>query len=183
MHTFVDRLDRFLGDHHNEVVLALALVVLAEAVIIWLWARRAATLRRRLDAAGAAAGNAATHAAAALAVHGLPLSARELRTPALEPAAPAPAAPPAWAPAALAAPPGARVTVLLVGGDANVAKLSRRLLESRGYIVRHAADGVEGLEAARRERPDLILLDVMMPRMNGISFLQALREDATLGAV
>src|SRR5260221_283018 len=46
MHTFVDRLDRFLGDHHNEVVLALALVVLAEAVIIWLLARRAATLRR-----------------------------------------------------------------------------------------------------------------------------------------
>ncbi|HEY0410165.1 MAG TPA: hypothetical protein VGE42_07835, partial [Candidatus Dormibacteraeota bacterium] len=52
MQTYVDGLDRFLGDHHNEVVIALALLVLAEAVIIWLWARRAATLRHRLDAAG-----------------------------------------------------------------------------------------------------------------------------------
>jgi CheY-like chemotaxis protein len=92
----------------------------------------------------------------------------------------APAAQPAGAPAAT---PGAPVNLLLVEDDVNVAKLYRMLLESRGYIVRHAADGVEGLEAARRERPDLILLDVMMPRMNGISFLQALREDATLGAV
>jgi CheY-like chemotaxis protein len=75
------------------------------------------------------------------------------------------------------------VNLLLVEDDVNVAKLYRMLLESRGYNVRHAADGVEGLDAARRERPDLILLDVMMPRMNGISFLQALREDATLGAV
>jgi CheY-like chemotaxis protein len=282
MHTFVDRLDRFLGDHHNEVVLALALVVLAEAVIIWLWARRAATLRRRLDAAGEAAGSAATHAAAALAVDGLRVSERELDTLAVEPVVPAPTAPPAWAPAAVtaapelaavpapslspvetaaalraaaevgqppaapagmaewaveaaaqlspaplderpadglggvaawtetrplgdssppwtwtspgtapaaqpagapAATPGAPVNLLLVEDDVNVAKLYRMLLESRGYIVRHAADGVEGLEAARRERPDLILLDVMMPRMNGISFLQALREDATLGAV
>jgi CheY-like chemotaxis protein len=292
MHTFVDRLDRFLGDHHNEVVLALALVVLAEAVIIWLWARRAATLRRRLDAAGEAAGSAATHAAAALAVDGLRVTERELDAPAAQPVAPEPAAAPAWAPAAAApallatpallaaselatapgpslspvetaaalraaaeigqpeaapegmaewavqaaaqlppapleerpaegnggvaawtetrplgdsspawtwtspaaataaqaagapvATPGGPVNLLLVEDDVNVAKLYRMLLESRGYVVRHAADGVEGLEAARRERPDLILLDVMMPRMNGISFLQALREDASLGTV
>jgi CheY-like chemotaxis protein len=82
-----------------------------------------------------------------------------------------------------AAPPGAPITLLLVEDDVNVAKLYRMLLESRGYTVCHAADGVEGLDAARRQRPDLILLDVMMPRMNGISFLQALREDPALGAV
>jgi CheY-like chemotaxis protein len=82
-----------------------------------------------------------------------------------------------------AAAPSAPITLLLVEDDVNVAKLYRMLLESRGYTVHHAADGVEGLDAARRERPDLILLDVMMPRMNGISFLQALREDPTLGAV
>jgi CheY-like chemotaxis protein len=73
--------------------------------------------------------------------------------------------------------------LLLVEDDVNVAKLYRMLLESRGYAVRHASDGVEGLDAARQERPDLILLDVMMPRMNGITFLQALREDPSLGAV
>ncbi|MGH7749750.1 MAG: response regulator, partial [Candidatus Dormibacteria bacterium] len=100
-------------------------------------------------------------------------------TPAATPA-PAPAVEPAAAPVPE---PAGTVNLLLVEDDVNVAKLYRMLLESRGYTVRHAADGVEGLDAARRERPDLILLDVMMPRMNGISFLQALREDATLGAV
>jgi CheY-like chemotaxis protein len=356
MQTYVDGLDRFLSDHHNEVIVALALLVLAEAVIIWLWARRVAVLRRRLDAAEEAAGSAATHAAAALAVdafrapepataqralHAPAASAPDpaptaapapqpapspapapaaalqparytppapapqpaLATPPAPPAAPQPArytppapaprpalasppapaaappqparyTPPAPQPAAPAAPdrhaaptasvspveiaaalraaasqpqpqptttgaagwavdaaaqlpptpveerlaalgdvaawtatapvasataawtwtspdsapaaspePASAGLLLLVEDDVNVAKLYRMLLESRGYTVRHAADGVEGLDAARRERPDLILLDVMMPRMNGISFLQALREDPTLGAV
>ena len=66
--------------------------------------------------------------------------------------------------------------LLLVEDDENVARLYRMLLEGRGYSVRHASDGVEGIDEARRQRPDLILLDVMMPRMNGIMFLQALRS-------
>jgi CheY-like chemotaxis protein len=103
--------------------------------------------------------------------------------------APVASAPAAWTwtspdgPPAGGPEPAAAIVLLLVEDDVNVAKLYRMLLESRGYTVRHAADGVEGLDAARRERPDLILLDVMMPRMNGISFLQALREDPTLGGV
>jgi CheY-like chemotaxis protein len=319
MRTYVDRLDHFLGDHHNEVIIGLALVVLAEAVIIWLWARRAGSLRRRLDAALEAADKAATHAAAALALDALRPEERDREAaaaatastrasapvpqylvttaaPAVE-AAPEPTAPtplpaavapvepvepvapvlapvvfpepvpsatlspvdtaaalraasepvqpaaaadgvagwtveaaaqlgpapleerpatglgevaawtetrpledtsPAWSwsdrtavaaaaavPPASSAAPGAdtAVNLLLVEDDVNVAKLYRMLLESRGYTVRHAADGIEGLDFARQERPDLILLDVMMPRMNGISFLQALREDANLGHV
>jgi CheY-like chemotaxis protein len=323
MRTYVDRLDHFLGDHHNEVIIGLALVVLAEAVIIWLWARRASSLRRRLDAALEAADKAATHAAAALALDALRPEERDREAaaatatastrasapvpqylvttaaPAVE-AAPEPTAPtplptavapvepvepvepvapvlapvvfpepvpsatlspvdtaaalraasepvqpaaaadgvagwtveaaaqlgpapleerpatglgevaawtetrpledtsPAWSwsdrtavaattavPPASSAAPGAdtAVNLLLVEDDVNVAKLYRMLLESRGYTVRHAADGIEGLDFARQERPDLILLDVMMPRMNGISFLQALREDANLGHV
>jgi CheY-like chemotaxis protein len=66
--------------------------------------------------------------------------------------------------------------VLLVEDDENVVKLYRILLEGRGYSVRHAPDGAIGLDEARRKRPDLILLDVMMPRMNGIMFLQSMRE-------
>ncbi|MDB5063695.1 MAG: hypothetical protein JWM18_129, partial [Chloroflexi bacterium] len=108
MQTYVDGLDRFLGDNHDEVVIALALLVLAEAVIIWLWARRAVTLRRRLEAAGEAAGNAATHAAAALAVDAFrpaerqlePAAAQQvLRTPAASAPDPAPHTAPAAAPA------------------------------------------------------------------------------------
>jgi CheY-like chemotaxis protein len=65
--------------------------------------------------------------------------------------------------------------VLLVEDDENVVKLYRLLLESQGMQVRHAGDGLIGLEEVQRKRPDLILLDVMMPRMNGITFLQSLR--------
>jgi CheY-like chemotaxis protein len=65
--------------------------------------------------------------------------------------------------------------ILLVEDDPTIAKLYRMLLESRGYTVRWAADGVEGLDRSNEKRPDLVLLDIMMPRMNGIAFLQALR--------
>jgi CheY-like chemotaxis protein len=66
--------------------------------------------------------------------------------------------------------------ILLVEDDVTIAKLYRVLLESRGYTVRHAGDGLEGLDKANEQRPDLVLLDIMMPRMNGIAFLQALRS-------
>ena len=59
----------------------------------------------------------------------------------------------------------------------------RLLLDYHYWARDRVLDGIEGLDFARKERPDLILLDVMMPRMNGISFLQALREDANLGHV
>jgi CheY-like chemotaxis protein len=65
--------------------------------------------------------------------------------------------------------------ILLVEDDLTIAKLYRVLLESRGYAVRHACDGLDGLDKANEKRPDLVLLDIMMPRMNGIAFLQALR--------
>jgi CheY-like chemotaxis protein len=65
--------------------------------------------------------------------------------------------------------------ILLVEDDPTIAKLYRVLLESRGYTVRYAGDGVEGLDRTNEKRPDLVLLDIMMPRMNGIAFLQALR--------
>jgi len=200
MHKYAD----FLGDPHNEVIIALVLVVLAQTVIIRLLWRRAGGLQRRLEAAADAAGGlqrrleasaeAAAHAAIELAVDGLrpserdgdvevtPAPAYSVATPAETCEAPAiPTTPPAAVPAN--ASPSAAVYLLLVEDDVNVAKPYRMLLESRGYTVRYAADGVEGLEAARRERPDLLLVDVMMPRMNGISLLQALRDDANLRTI
>lgn len=50
-------------------------------------------------------------------------------------------------------------------------------LKAGGFEVLGAKDGVEGLEMSLREHPDLILLDVMMPKMNGTEMLQKLRED------
>jgi signal transduction histidine kinase len=58
-----------------------------------------------------------------------------------------------------------------------------RDLLSPYYAVELAADGLQALEAARREPPDLLLSDVMMPRLDGLALLTAIRADAKLGGV
>jgi class 3 adenylate cyclase len=56
-------------------------------------------------------------------------------------------------------------------------------LRAHGYEIRTAADGEEGLAAARAQKPDLILLDIMMPKLDGISVLRELKRDARLGFI
>jgi CheY-like chemotaxis protein len=65
--------------------------------------------------------------------------------------------------------------ILLVEDDVTIATMYQMLLHARGYASRHALDGVEGIAMVRQERPALILLDMMMPRMDGLEFLEALR--------
>jgi two-component system, OmpR family, alkaline phosphatase synthesis response regulator PhoP len=67
--------------------------------------------------------------------------------------------------------------VLVVDDEEGIRVLCRVNLELGGYEVTEAADGVEALEVARAERPDLIFLDVMMPRMDGWETLHRLKED------
>jgi len=52
-----------------------------------------------------------------------------------------------------------------------------RALTNAGYSVIHAADGEEGLRAARESIPDLILLDMMLPKLSGLDVLRALKSD------
>ena len=68
-------------------------------------------------------------------------------------------------------------TVLVVEDDASIALGLRINLEGEGYRVLIAEDGERGLELARGEGPDLIVLDVMLPKMNGLEVLQALRSE------
>jgi len=68
-------------------------------------------------------------------------------------------------------------TILVVDDSAVCREPMAAILESHGYRVLRAGDGVRGLELARAEAPDLILLDIVMPRMDGLTMLQALRED------
>ena len=67
-------------------------------------------------------------------------------------------------------------TVLVVEDEANIVDILTFNLEREGYRVLSAYDGQAGLETAQREKPDLILLDLMLPRLNGFQVCRTLRE-------
>ena len=68
--------------------------------------------------------------------------------------------------------------VLIVDDDETVLKMLARALSLEGYDVRTAATSIEGLNEAERTPPDVILLDLRMPFVNGIGFLYRLRAQA-----
>ena len=67
--------------------------------------------------------------------------------------------------------------VLVVDDDANLRELVRQQLTERGYTVRQAADGAEGIREVRARKPDLIILDVMMPGISGFDVAAVLKSD------
>jgi DNA-binding response OmpR family regulator len=68
-------------------------------------------------------------------------------------------------------------TILLVDDEATFAETLAYNLEREGYSVLLAGNGVEGLELARRHHPDLLVLDVMLPRLDGFSVCRILRQE------
>jgi len=70
-----------------------------------------------------------------------------------------------------------RQTILVVDDHANVRTLIQDYLGELGYRVLTASDGAEALAIADREAIDLILLDVMMPRLDGFEFLRVYRKE------
>lgn len=74
-------------------------------------------------------------------------------------------------------------SVLIIDDSKTVVMALRRMLETAGYIVSEAYDGTEGLDMARRRRPDLVFLDIVMPGMNGFAVLRALRREPATQAV
>ena len=70
--------------------------------------------------------------------------------------------------------------ILLADDNTDMRDYVRQLLEAQGYRVEAVADGEAALVAARARRPDLILTDVMMPRLNGIELLKMIRSDKAL---
>jgi PAS domain S-box-containing protein len=76
---------------------------------------------------------------------------------------------------------GARV--LVADDNADMRGYLTRLLTGAGYRVRAVADGAEALESARTVQPDLVVSDVMMPRMDGLAMLAALRADSRTASV
>jgi two-component system chemotaxis response regulator CheY len=66
---------------------------------------------------------------------------------------------------------------LIVDDSRVIRKVARRILEDLQFEIEEAADGLEALQACRRQMPDAILLDWTMPVMSGIDFLRQLRQE------
>jgi DNA-binding response OmpR family regulator len=73
--------------------------------------------------------------------------------------------------------------ILIADDEPNILISLEFLMKREGHQVIVARDGQQALEAIRRERPDLVLLDVMMPGKSGFEVCQAVRADETLAAV
>ena len=70
-----------------------------------------------------------------------------------------------------------RIKILLIEDEKNISKVVSYNLEREGYQVLTARDGEEGLEKARKEAPDLLLLDLMLPKVDGLEVCRRLKAD------
>jgi DNA-binding response OmpR family regulator len=78
------------------------------------------------------------------------------------------------------APLGSARRVLVVEDDPSIALGLTINLQGEGYEVLSAEDGEQALAVARQERPDLVILDIMLPKMNGLQVLQTIRDEGLL---
>jgi len=72
---------------------------------------------------------------------------------------------------------GPQKTILIVENDGDIRLALATVLDQDGYLVVEAENGASGLELAQRVLPDLVLMDIRMPRMNGVEATERLRAD------
>ncbi|HET7421435.1 MAG TPA: response regulator [Candidatus Dormibacteraeota bacterium] len=75
------------------------------------------------------------------------------------------------------------VKILFVEDDVSVAQMYRFKLELDGYVVDVATDGITALEKARSSRPDIIFLDIRLPKLDGLAVLEQLRAEPSTAGV
>jgi two-component system, OmpR family, alkaline phosphatase synthesis response regulator PhoP len=78
--------------------------------------------------------------------------------------------------AAVAPTPIQATSLLIIEDDENISSAIQEYFSRAGYSVTTAADGVTGIEAAARDRPDVVMLDLMLPRMDGLTVCKELRQ-------
>ncbi len=72
--------------------------------------------------------------------------------------------------------PAKTVSILAIEDDVSVRTLLEKSLSARGYRVVVVKDGLEGLHKLEQQRPDLIIVDIMMPRLDGMTFVKAIKS-------
>jgi two-component system phosphate regulon response regulator PhoB len=70
--------------------------------------------------------------------------------------------------------------VLVVDDDVDIRKVVSKLVEKSGYITIEAKNGVEGMGKVREDKPDLIILDILMPKESGIRMYRELKSEEAL---
>ncbi|MBU1356323.1 MAG: response regulator [Candidatus Edwardsbacteria bacterium] len=73
--------------------------------------------------------------------------------------------------------------IMVVDDEPYIARVIKFKLEQEGYTVISANDGQSGLQKIKEEKPDMVLLDVMMPGLSGYEVCQKIREDAELAGI
>ncbi len=73
--------------------------------------------------------------------------------------------------------------VLIIEDEEILRNLLRKKLSAKGYETKTAVDGKEGFEKVKKENPDIILLDLIMPKMNGFDVLEKLEKDEKLSNI
>ncbi len=76
-----------------------------------------------------------------------------------------------------------RFTVLIVDDEPDIRIVLRACLENYGYAVIEAEDGEQGVRKAHQQRPDLIIMDVMMPKVDGLSAIKKIRQDLETASI
>lgn len=73
--------------------------------------------------------------------------------------------------------------ILIIDDERSIVIYLTTVLEDHGYVALSALDAEEGAVTARRERPDLVCMDIMMPKRSGIALYQEFKRDPVLGSI
>ena len=76
-----------------------------------------------------------------------------------------------------------RKKICIIDDEPNILEIYSRALSNKGYDIVTAKNGREGLEIIRREKPNLVLVDIMMPEMDGVEMMNVMRQDESMAKI